>query len=487
MGILIVLRSIVFIICFSLVYVGGDRLESTEFPRSGQRNLREHNCTELYSVYNTEVERIQTKLKEYGQTYDIVVLNFTVNLDCIIDDEKRYSEMKYVRQFLVSKKGKAVLKYTVETVYFALMVFGFKSTILNVNLTPVHVNDTETMNRVFTINNFTEISKSLLTNTKFTDVCVSYRNEHMWNFLSFLFIPKFATFSANGLRCLQAEGGEDVLQTSTLVYAIYVVCFIATMHIELILDEIRKRGGNWKIYHKVETPFSISSLISLVYRAILYKSASPAGETESTSSETRKCVEITTFFWSLPIAMGYYAVTLVNGWVKNVLFLNDARTLDYIDNTYIFPDTLLLSNNQGCILLGVLFYACMLLYLRFAFIFTKSLDHTDVAFSIFQPARVFTHGLEQSKYDVIDRRKKSSSSSNFVKSYKQLFNCAYWCEVMSIQFPLHHASHFSTQRNFRETREKLLLSFLFVPTLFVHSWFTREMFVYCFGRSEYLC
>ena len=83
MGILIVLRSIVFIICFSPVYVGGDRLESTEFPQFWQRKLREHNCTELYSVYNTEVERIQTKLKEYGQTYDIVVLNFTVNLDCI--------------------------------------------------------------------------------------------------------------------------------------------------------------------------------------------------------------------------------------------------------------------------------------------------------------------------------------------------------------------------------------------------------------------
>ena len=81
---------------------------------------------------------------------------------------------------------------TVEAEYFALMVFGFKSTILNVNLTPVHVNDTETMNYVFTINNFTEISKSLLTNTKFTDVCVSYRNEHMWDFLSFLFIPKIA-------------------------------------------------------------------------------------------------------------------------------------------------------------------------------------------------------------------------------------------------------------------------------------------------------
>ena len=141
-----------------------------------------------------------------------------------------------------------------------------------------------------------------------------------------LFIIPFHTkdcyFSADGLRCLQAEGGEDVLQTSTLVYAIYVVCFIVIMHVELILDEILKRGGNWKIYHKVETPFSINSLISLVYRAILYKSASPAGETESTSSEHRKCVEITTFFWSLPIAMGYYALTLVNGWVKNVIFQN---------------------------------------------------------------------------------------------------------------------------------------------------------------------
>ena len=441
------------LVYFSFIYVrvDGDRLRHTEdFHKPSQhRKLHEYNCPKLYSVNDTEIERIQSELKGFEQKYDIVVLNFSVSLDCIIDDEMKYDDMKYVRHFLVTTKGKTILKYSVEAEYFSLKVFGFKSTILNVNVTPMHVNDSANVEKTYALPNFTEISKRLLTKSGFTDVCLGLRNEHMW-FLTFLFIPKGAIFNKNGLICHQTDGRQNELKTSALVYSIYVVCFFATMHVnlcfDLMLEEIDERRGDRERYHKDATPFSITRLMSNVYKVLLFQrdknvqsSISPIGDSESTG--ILLCVEISMFFWSIPTAIGYYLLTQLNAWDEHVIFLNDGTTLNYIINTYVSPatkgDWFTLSHRQACTIFGIAFYAYLLLYLRFAFIFTKSLDRNGVAFTTFQPAHVFSHAIEQSKYCRIDRGKKSLSlSSNFVRSYEELFNCAFWAEIIRVSISI---------------------------------------------------
>ena len=84
------------LVYFSFIYVrvDGDRLRHTEdFHKPSQhRKLHEYNCPKLYSVNDTEIELIQSELKGFEQKNDIVVLNFSVSLDCIIDDEMKYDD-----------------------------------------------------------------------------------------------------------------------------------------------------------------------------------------------------------------------------------------------------------------------------------------------------------------------------------------------------------------------------------------------------------
>ena len=210
-----------------------------------------------------------------------------MNLDCIFDDE-----FKFIRHFLVTPKGKTILKYAVEAEYFPLCVFGFKSTILNVNLTQVHVNDSANIDKVFTIRNLTEVLKLVLSKSGYTDVCLSFRNEYIWDILTFLFIPKDATFNPNGIRCQQADGKQDVLETSSLVFVVYIVCFFATMHVNLlyafIVEEIKERRDDGKFYHKDETPFSflriIPFLCNLSKRENYRKVLEPSGRSTETAS-----------------------------------------------------------------------------------------------------------------------------------------------------------------------------------------------------------
>ena len=438
---------IVFRLIFNFISVEGLPGPTEDFTKpSRYRKLPEYNCPELYAINVTEIERIQSELKIFKGKYDIVVLNFTVSLDCIFDDE-----MKFVRHFLVTTKGKTILRYSVEAEYFSLNVFGFRSTILNVNLTPMNANDSANTDIPYIIPNFTEVSKRLLPNSGFTDTCISFRDGDMFNFLTFLFIPKGAIFYQNGMRCDQPNGRQVELQTSALVYVIYAVCFFAAMHVtllyDIIFDEIKDRKGAGKIYHKDETPFSLTRLIPNMWKVCKRDKGvngiePPVDVLESTTYNVHSCGDIAMFVFSLLIGMGYNIFKLLNVWVRNVIFLNDGSTLDYIINTYASPSDK--GNWVFGTVLGISFYAYMFLYLRFAYIFIKSLDCTDVAFTVFRPTHIFTHALEQSKYSRIGRRKKSLSLlSNFAKSYKQLFSYAFWTEIM-------HVSVFDTAKCFTE-------------------------------------
>ena len=120
-------------------------------------------------------------------------------------------------------------------------------------------------------------------------------------------------------------------------------------------------------------------------------------------------------------------------WIKNIIFLNDDAILDYLKDTHDSPVT---SGYMYVVLVvgvGILYFVSLPMYLGFAFMFTKSIDNTDIAFTLFTPGTVFTHVLEQPSYYRIDSRMKSRTiASNFVKSYKQLFSLASWAEITHV-------------------------------------------------------
>ena len=452
---------------------------------SRYRKLSQYNCTQLYAVNESEIERIQNELEKFKQNkYDLVVLNYTVNLDCLFDDE-----MKYVRQFLVTEKGKTVLRYAAEAEYFPLKIFGLKSTIQNVNIIPVYINDSAHPRKAYGLQNLTAFTKILLANSGFSDACFSLRDETIWNMAELLFIPKSAILSKTAIICHQSDSEQEDLNTSGLVYAIYALCLFVTMHInvlyDLVLEELTERGDDLNIYHKDETPFSMTRLIprmSAFAKQAKNRKTIPVGELGTTRHGIANCGEYMLLAFSLPVAVGYYVLIYQNAWVENVIFMNDAASLDYITNTYASP--LVKSSGFMQTLFRLFFFVFFLLYLKLASLFFDSLDRTEVAFTIFEPSHVFTHALEQSRYSRIDREKKIlKQTSQFVRAYKLIFS-DFWSEIVCVSVSGPHSFAVTYARKISEderTQSNIhaCMHCLLIFLLQVLAFFERCFYIVC--------
>ena len=388
------------------------------------RKLPNYNCSELFSVADSDVERIHTGLKELkAKKFDLVVLNYTVNLDCLFD-----SEMKYVRHFIVTPKGKNILRYAVEAQYFPLKVFGLKSTILNVNVTPVAGNNSHNVQNVYTLENLTYISVMWTSDTGFEDVCVTSKVEEEWSAAMYLFVPKHDIFYKNNIICHQAGNRKSDLDSSGLVYAVYILCLFVCLHLNLLYDlvseEINQRKYGWKVYYKDETPFSFARFPCIRCFA---KPGPLRMDRDKEDKFQRNCSLYFGLAVSVPVAIGYYAFTHEDVWRTHVVFIDDYSTLKYIKDTYTYSDNFIDFER----IVEAFYYLYLLLFWFSLYVFFDSLKQYSMLFSLFKPKNVFTHEYRCTANVTNGQR---SAVSHLAKSYSQLFSCAFWAHLFRTSF-----------------------------------------------------
>ena len=395
-----------------------------------RRKLPEYNCEDLFSVNETEIERIRSRLTVLEKKFDLIALNYTVRLDCLYDEE-----MKYIRHFLVTTRGKTILRYAVEAEYFPLKLFGLKSTVLDVNVTPVKINHTGSVHDIYSLANFTFVSQSLVSETGFEAVCYSTRVESELDFATFLFIPKGAVFKRNNIYCVsQADSETSWLESSKLVFAVYALSVFACLHINLldylILDDINRRKTSRKLYHTGETPFSFE-------RFLLYLSVNRYLGYKNNKDETShmyelqhaecKPIKYTSMCMSIMVGLGYMCFIYGHAWQENIVFINDPDTLSYILETYsrrIDRPSVIFN-----FIFRALYYWCSLVYFVYAFVFFQQLKDCNIAFNIFNPQFVFTSILEGQQIRQSYKRKHFSSTLHFSASYRRIFNCRFWQQI----------------------------------------------------------
>ena len=131
----------------------------------------------------------------------------------------------------------------------------------------------------------------------------------------------------NTIICQQSDSEQEDRKTLGLVYAINALCLFVTMHINLlynlVLEELKERECDMNIYHKDETPFSMTRLIprmSAFAKQAESRKTIPVSEPETTRHDIANCGEYVLLAFSLPVAVGYYVLIYQIAWVEKVIF-----------------------------------------------------------------------------------------------------------------------------------------------------------------------
>ena len=367
--------------------------------------------------------------------FDLVVLNYTVGLDCLYDEE-----MKYVRHYLVTPKGKAILRFAVEAVYFPLKLFGLKSTIANVNVSPVDINNTSNKPNVYALLNLTHLSQVWTTKNGFETLCFSSKVDADLNFMLHLFIPKSAVLDSNGIYCYKDNNSTEdpsELKSSEIVYAVYAVSLVVCLHINLfnylLLEDTYKWRETKLKYHSGETPYSIRRLVLYLKYPIYGLNKHLEGRLDKRRTRLYQmwgmyvCI-VFTFLIPYEHLFLYYG----HAWRENIIFINDYDALVYTLNTndgqFGRPNTL------AYVVICLLYIGLCLLYFVYALIFFKAtLKPTNIVFNIVKPTFAFTSKLDERPK--ANPTKFMSATAHFGRSYRQLFSRTYWGQIIDLCHP----------------------------------------------------
>ena len=393
------------------------------------RKLPEYNCKQLFTIDDAEIERIRLQLPKLKEKkFDLVVLNYSVRLDCLDDDE-----MKYVRHFLVTTRGKTILRYTVEAVYFPLKLFGLTSTVVNVNVSPVDFNNTNDKPNVYALSNLTHISQVWTTENEFETLCYSSKEDAEFNFISHFFIPKSAVLYSNNVLCYNANNSKasSELKSSGLVYAVYAMSFIVCLHISildyLMIEDTNEQQQTISKYHSGETPFSFR-------RLVLY--LNDRSENDSRSFLVDKDLKETVYSpltygimaLSILVALWHFVLIYGHTWRENIIFINDYDTLDYI--LYTFSRRIDIPSGVMKTFVRIMYYFASLVYFGYAFVFFQTLKPDNIALNIFKPKFAFTYKLDQKPNT--NKTKYMSTTAHFAGSYRLLLDTAYWRQIFDL-------------------------------------------------------
>ena len=402
------------------------------------RKLPEYDCKDLFTIDDAEIERIRfqlPKLKE--KKFDLVALNYSVRLDCLDDDE-----MKYVRHFLVTTRGKTILRYAVEVVYFPLKLFGLTSTVVNVNVSPVDINNTNDKPNVYALSNLTHISQVWTNENEFGTLCYSSKGDAEFNFMLHLFIPKSAVLYSNNILCYKANysTGPSELKSSDLVYAVYALSFIVCLHISLLdyllIEDTNKQWLDKMKYHSGETPFSFRRLVIYLNdqsengrRSFSYKTFEGQVDKERWLKKTvYSPLNYGAMALSILIALLHYGLIYGHTWRENIIFINDYDTLDYI--LYTYSRRIDIPSEVMNTFVRIMYYFVSLVYFGYAFVFFQTLKPDNIALNIFKPSFVFTYKLDEKTK--ANKTKYMSTTAHFAGSYRLLLATAYWRQIFEL-------------------------------------------------------
>ena len=441
------------------------------------RKLPEYNCKQLFTIDDAEIERIRfqlPKLKE--KKFDLVALNYSVRLDCLDDDE-----MKYVRHFLVTTRGKTILRYAVEAVYFPLKLFGLTSTVVNVNVSPVDVNNTNDKPNVYALSNLTHISQVWTTENEFETLCYSSKGDAEFNFMLHLFIPKNAVLYSNNILCYKANNSTapSELKSSDLVYAVYALSFIVCLHISildyLLIEDTNEQPQIKMKYHSGETPFSFRRLMLYMFdrsengrRSFSYKIFE--GQVDKDSP-----LNYGAMAFSVLIALWHFVLIYGHTWRENIIFINDYDTLDYIVDTY--SRRIDRPSEVMNTFIHIMYYFVSLVYFGCAFVFFQTLKPDNIALNIFKPTFALTYKLD--KQTNTNKTKYMSTIAHFAGSYRLLLDTSYWRQIydLSQAFPDYRFWKFIDENMGRDANNaiailaRIVCLFILLPLAFIVRFF----------------
>ena len=402
------------------------------------RKLPEYNCTQLFTIDDAEIERIRLQLPKLKEKkFDLVALNYSIRLDCLDDDE-----MKYVRHFLVTTRGKTILRYAVEAVYFPLKLFGLESTVVNVNVSPVDTNNTNDKPNVYALSNLTHISQVWTTENEFETLCYSSKGDAEFNFMLHLFIPKSAVLYSNSILCYKANNstGPSELKSSDLVYAVYAMSFIVCLHISildyLLIEDTNEQPQTKMKYHSGETPFSFRRLVIYLNgrsengrQSLSYKTSEGQIDKDRRLKETVFPPLYPLYYGAMAlsvlIALRHFRLIYGHTWRENIIFINDHDTLDYILDTY--SRRIDIPSEVTNTVVRIMYYFVSLVYFGCAFVFFQTLKPDNIALNIFKPTFAFTYKLDQKPNT--NKTKYMSTTAHFAGSYRLLLATAYWRQI----------------------------------------------------------
>ena len=449
------------------------------------RKLPEYNCTQLFTIDDAEIERIRLQLPKLKEKkFDLLALNYSVRLDCLDDDE-----MKYVRHFLVTTRGKTILRFAVEAVYFPLKLFGLTSTVVNVNVSPVDMNNTNDKHNVYALSNLTHISQVWTNENEFGTLCYSSKGDAEFISLLHLFIPKSAALNSNNILCYKANNSTDPseLKSSGLVYAVYAMSFIVCLHISildyLLIEDTNEQPPTKTKYHSGETPFSFRRLVIYLNdrpengrRSFSYKKFEGQVDKDRRLKETVfSPLNYVIMALSILIALFHFVLIYGHTWRENIIFINDHDTLDYILDTY--SRRIDIPSEVMNTFVRIMYYGVSLVYFGYAFVFFQTLKPDNIALNIFKPTFAFTYKLD--KKTKANKNKYMSTTAHFAGSYRLLLDTAYWRQIydLSQAFPEYRFWKFIDENMGRDANNaitiltRIVCLFILLPLAFIVRFF----------------
>ncbi|MEW8546303.1 MAG: hypothetical protein AB2693_22530 [Candidatus Thiodiazotropha sp.] len=419
---------LIFICVFFGITIIASVFSNREFEVERNRIMPNHNCSSSILLGSDEKSRIianLTTLKE--DNFDVVVLNFTVTLDCLID-----AKFSYTRIFMTNARGRNVFRYYAASDAVPLWLFGINSTVLNV-LVSSEADNTATH---YTLTNLTHFAEEILVGFNFSAGCyfeledLELQTSDYILWILFLTEPNLYkdTFS-----CILPDGSKEPVITrfSGINYVVYLLGLLITSHLS-ILDyffntdsHFRSRKSN-RFYSRGDAPYSFRRLILHLQS---WAKKFPRGKWTKRVLVALCIITIISLCSMNVLLFRIYLKSTFERFWQELYFIKDDATYRYIKLAYDFP---YLGDYGKNIWLAKIPYYCMaILTACVAVPFLSIYKGSMFFFTLFRPRSFFIARAEKVDLKPSTARRFVSDSTFYMsESYKCLLKSEFYFELL---------------------------------------------------------